>query len=768
MRTGRELGDLRLLLSCAVIVPGVWALFLRWDGVVLLGGHDAYSFILQYRDFVRAGGDWHPLLYAPTVYGGSALHNALPIVLFYQAWAWLGLSPVLAYNLSSFSLQIIVAYLGVRASQDLVAQWRGEERRSPWLVDAAAIVLFAFAPYLGWRFGAGHQGLISGILVLFGATTLATAVHSNRLTSTTAAVSLLALVTGLSSPGQQIGFYSVLFGGPIALALLRPFNQGGGKRAAVSGLVALSAVALSLPRLLPMLRYATGPDASRSLDESQTTYSYVTANAADWIGSIPWDYSMFPTDRPHHFLHETNYAFGPVLALLLIVPWRKCRGAAGVALASALLVLALSTNFGPISDWMIAAVPPLGSFRVPGRAMVVLCAFLLMFVIAAVVYASPDSDAARESGRWANAAPMAIAVLGAFTLLAFGTIARELIVWGLALLLVALYWGARMLHEPSRRLLPYGRWLLLPLAIASILAFEQRLTPYAPRQAIEDVPGLMRAEALKEEPKLAAPLTRTVLDVRLDWFLNNTGWASDIETVAGYWVPPRRFQQLEAAARHGEFDPHNAHVGASPAHPGFGILRELYNIRFRLGQNDTGLEVTDLGVTVGSAWFSASATRVEDFTELVRVLEEGLVEETVRDTLWVVDDMDAPDADALRSIERRCAQSRVLGVERGSAAGEVVRVRYESNGRCPVTLSMNYLSQLSASVTGPDEARTPLSLFPGYGALTSAIVPEGAGTLSIMSVATRPWWHWALYLVGVLCFLLAGILESGWRRGARV
>lgn len=169
MRDGREWWDLRLLLMCVGIVPSVWALLLGWDGAALLGGHDSYSFILQYRDFVRAGGDWHPPLYAPHVYGGSGLHNALPIVLFYQAWAWLGVAPVLAYNLSSFSLQIIIAFLGVRASQDLVAHWRGEECRSPIVIELSAILLFAFAPFLGWRFGSGHQGLICGILVFFGA-----------------------------------------------------------------------------------------------------------------------------------------------------------------------------------------------------------------------------------------------------------------------------------------------------------------------------------------------------------------------------------------------------------------------------------------------------------------------------------------------------------------------------------------------------------------------------------------------------------------------
>jgi len=765
MRDGREWWDLRLLLMCVGIVPSVWALLLGWDGTALLGGHDSYSFVLQYRDFVRAGGDWHPLLYAPHVYGGSGLHNALPIVLFYQAWAWLGAAPVLAYNLSSFSLQIIVAFLGVRASQDLVARWRGEEFRSPIVIELSAILLFAFAPFLGWRFGYGHQGLICGILVFFGAAALVTAARSNRLSFTLLSVALLAWVTGLSAPGQQIGFYSVLFGGPIALVLLGPWGNGGVRRLAVSGLVSIAAIALALPRMLPMLRYATGPDAARSLSESKTTYSYMTSTAADWLSSIPWDLEMFPTGRHPFLMHEANYAFGPLLLLVLIVPWKKCRGAVLVALASALLILALSTNFSPISDWMIAAVSPLGSFRVPSRAMVVLCAFLVMVGVAAVIHASSSTEPAGEQGRWAHAAPTTISLLGALALLAFGPTVREVLVWALVLVLAAVCWGARMHHEPSRRLLPHGRWVLVPLAVASVLAFEQRLTPFATQQAIETVPTLMRTDALNREPRLGDPLTRAFFEVRLDKFLNNTGWATDISTVAGYWVPPRRFQRLEAASRHAKLDPNEARLTVSPEHGNFEILRHLYNICCVLRQAESGLEVADLGTTIGPAWFSASASGVEDFSQLVNTLEKGPVEESLRQTLWAVRGPDVPNEDVLQSLSSDCATSRVIGVDGGADPGQVVRIRYESTGRCPLTASMNYLSQLSGWVESADGTRQPVTLFPSYGSLTGAIVPAGEGTLVIASVAARPWWRWALYLGGGLCFLFAWVLARRWQSG---
>ena len=71
-------------------------------------------------------------------------------------------------------------------------------------------------------------------------------------------MSLLAWVTGLSSPGQQIGFDSVP-----SVGRLRSRSSLRGPKAALEGsqsrAVAASSAALALPRLLPMLGYANRP-----------------------------------------------------------------------------------------------------------------------------------------------------------------------------------------------------------------------------------------------------------------------------------------------------------------------------------------------------------------------------------------------------------------------------------------------------------------------------------------------------------------------------
>ena len=746
---------MRLLLMCALVVPGLWYFLLGWDGTSLLGGHDSYSFILQYRDFVRVGADWHPLLYAAEPYGGSGLHNALPIVLFYQLWAWLGVTPVLAYNLSGFGLQILVAFLGVRATQSLASSWRNADLHWPLLIELGAIILFAFAPYLGWRFGHGHQGLIFGVLVFYGAAGLVTAARADQLSFTLLTMSLLAWVTGLSSPGQQIGFYSVLFGGPIALALLAPRAQGGARRVAVTGLVAASSAALALPRLLPMLGYATGPDAARSLSESRSTYSYFTANALDWIHSIPWGVSFFPTGRPYFLLHETNYAFGPLLLLLLIVPWKRSRAGVITALISAAFIVALSTNFTPISDWMIALVPPLASFRVPGRAMVVLAAFLPMVTIASVMLASA-TPAANGRPQTRPTVPAIVSILAGLALFAFDAHSREQIVWVLTLGVVALYWATRKRPERTTHWLPYTRWLVFPLAIASLLAFQQRLAPFATQQAVETLPKLMRADFTKRAPELEQPLTRAVLNLQLEGFFGNTGWAADIATVNGYWVPPRRFQQLEAASRRATFDPHLAQFGVGPKHPGFEVLRHLYNICCVVREGERGIEISRLDAPMGPAWFSESASRTPSFQSLIEQLESSpTLDQALRRTLWLVDDPDSPPATVLDEISGDCASSTILAVGPPAELGELARIRYQSIGRCPVTASTNYLSQLSAWLERGDGETQPVDLFPSYGSLVGAIVPEGEATLVIAAVAPRPWWRWLLYLTGLALFAFA-------------
>ena len=64
-----------------------------------------------------------------------------------------------------------------------------------------------------------------------------------------------------------------------------------------------------------------------------------------------------------------NYAAGPLLVLLALVPWRKQRALA-VGLGLSLIgIVGFSMNISFVSRPLLALIPPLRSFRVPTRAV---------------------------------------------------------------------------------------------------------------------------------------------------------------------------------------------------------------------------------------------------------------------------------------------------------------------------------------------------------------------------------------------------------------
>ena len=90
--------------------------------------------------------------------------------------------------------------------------------------------------------------------------------------------------------------------------------------------------------------------------------------------------------------------------------------------------------------------------------------------------------------------PAIVSILAGLALFAFDAHSREQIVWVLTLGVVALYMGDASCPERTTHWLPDTRWLVFPLAIASLLAFQQRLAPFATQQAVETLPKLMRAD----------------------------------------------------------------------------------------------------------------------------------------------------------------------------------------------------------------------------------------------------------------------------------
>src|SRR4029077_12717989 len=99
-------------------------------------------------------------------------------------------------------------------------------------------------------------------------------------------------------------------------------------------------------------------------------------------------------------LHERNFPIGP-FACVLIALWPRGRArwlAVGV-IVSAVLAVMFAGDVPPLSRALLAAVPPLGAFRVPARAILPLLVFVPPLTLAAA-WTRPRAPSSRLNAWW--------------------------------------------------------------------------------------------------------------------------------------------------------------------------------------------------------------------------------------------------------------------------------------------------------------------------------------------------------------------------------
>src|SRR5262249_12926201 len=175
----RERDDTALLLAAFASVPLTW-LVLGWAWPLSVSSFDGARVTLPLlAELAAARGDWSVLAYRADWMGGTVVRDtfgAWPVV----AWlAALGLSATAILNLSTFPLQGVIAFLGVRAAIDLGSVWV-PAATFPWTLRLVGLSLVGFAPYLGWRVGYGHQSLIVGGLPFAAALALLAPAKADR------------------------------------------------------------------------------------------------------------------------------------------------------------------------------------------------------------------------------------------------------------------------------------------------------------------------------------------------------------------------------------------------------------------------------------------------------------------------------------------------------------------------------------------------------------------------------------------------------------
>ena len=720
-RIRRELDDLVTLGTMLAIVPLTW-LLMGWRWPAAVSSHDGLANVLVLlQALVEAKGDWASLAYRPDLLGGMKVRDAVGPFPVFGLLARFAFSPTTILDLTSFLLQAVIGFLGVRAATDLAATWSGRDAPLGFWLRLAGAWACGFAPVLGWKLGAGHLTLVTGMLPFLAALALVVAASAGTNTATLVLVAAAAMATGVLFTGHQMVVYGAIFGAPIMAGAW----WAGGRRPRcllLPAASALAAVLLALPELWGVLAHAFGTDSLRSLGGMRITYSYLTGQPLDWLGSLLWARDTLRPSQPQLLHHEINNPMGPLLVLLALVPWRRAR-AFGVGLAvSTAAALLFSMNTHPFSDLLLLLAPPLGSFRVPTRAILP-ALFVLPIAVLAGALLAPE-----RPRRWV------LAVLAATVLFLLPPLPRELAGWALA--------AAVAFRSPR-----LGRLATIPapavflvLAVGGLAAFRERVLSFP--DAFPDGEALLaRAryvgdKARRAQPALDSTLVRVSPSFEWPEFLSNTAVAGGLSSLDGYYFPQRRLVELMCAARGQAYQPNSLLLRFPPERPSSRALFQLYDVAWRLDESGA---VRPLGETAGPAWFASRLIHSESFSALghqLVSLREALAFQARR-AVWLV----GPDPMVARarlpaSVDARCAEARVDRAEAPRGAMAVARVHAPAD--CPLTFAMNYAETLHATARMGDGRTQPAPVFPAYGALAGVWVPRGAAEVTVTAHVAKP------------------------------
>jgi len=706
------------------VVPLTW-LLLGWRWPRSVSGHDGLANLLVLlQTLVQARGDWSRLAYRADLLGGMVVRDAVGPFPVFSGLARLGFSPTAILDLTTFLLQSVVAFLGLRAAADLATSWSGAEARLGGWLRLAGAWACGFAPVLGWKIGAGHQTLLTGMLPFLAAFALIAAAGAGTATAALVVVAGAALAGGVLFTGHQMVVYGIIFGGPILFGAWWALGRRGGDLRLPAGVAAGSAI-LVLPDLWGVLAHAFGTDSLRAVHGMRITYSYLTGHPLDWLGSLLWARDALRPSQPPLLHHEINNPMGPMLLLLFLVPWSRARALAKGLVVSIVLALLFSMNAHPVSDALLLLLPPLGSFRVPTRAIQPALFLLPVLALAGVL---------REAGRPRGRRALVLAVAAAAVIFRVPPLARELLGWALA---------AAVVFRPARlgRLaaVPAGAAFLV-LAAGGLAAFEERVSSFGPfpdGDALLARAHALDAAARSQQDELGSPLVRVNASFEWPEFLANTAVAAGLSSLEGYYFPQRRLVELMCATRGQPYQPNSLILRFPPEWPSSRALFQLYDVWWRL---DAQGGISPLVETAGPAWFAHGFARVGSIAELGPRLvarADDLATDASR-TLWLVSSDPVVARSALPdAVDDRCIDAQVLEIvaPRGTPG---VGARVSAPADCPLTFAMNYAENLRATALFGADRRQPATVFPAYGALAGVWVPRGATAVRVEAVVRRP------------------------------
>jgi hypothetical protein len=737
-RSSEERRSAQLLAGLVLLVPCIW-LALGWRWHLLVGGNDLSLLLAPAMNrLLLAHGDFDAFLYDPAWLGGSKLRDILGTLPLHRVLARLPLSAVTLLNLTVFFAQVLYGHLAARSARALATLF--EPSSAATKAELPIALIAAFAPVLAWRVAYGHVFILLGALALPAAGALVVLARAGQLSMTCCAVLVLALLHALPHVGLQPVVYGIIFGLPLLIGLSTTARDKRRTwwRGVTPLLLALAAALLiSLPELLALVHHFAGSDAPRGFRSESFTYSYLVANMRDWLASFPWVLHPSWSGRDGFELHETNYPIGPVLLFGALWP-RRGLGLFAWLCAGLALALAFSMNLRPLSTVLVAALPPLDLFRIPARALLPVSLALLPVLLALPLRCLPSGLARRDG--WL--VPIAVA------LVALGRVAGEALLWVVVLASVALALRGRAA--------PSVNALLLLLALASVLGFQQRLLPFSSREQLIERPAADGERAKRAMPELRSPLVRVVSSDAKRTPTNHL-YAMGLSSPEGYNLLNARLVRLYCAWLGVPYQAGVSWIDLDPEAAYFPKAAALYNVVARLRTDGRALRLERLPTEGAPLWLSRSLTARASHDELVRMLDAKSLRATAP---FVATD---PDAQELPAVH---CDAPDAPIEYALTNGPVIleaRLPTGRKGACPLTLAMTYAGDATAHGRRGATWR-PLRTFPAYGALQAMLVPADVEAVQLRIEAYRPIWALLAAALGVLPL---GVLFVLARRRAR-
>ncbi len=639
--------------------------------------------------------------YAAEFLGGTAIDEIYgrPIVL--QMLQTLGVSTLFALTLTVLMLQTATTCLLTAAA------FEQENLKDRLIAGFFGAGLFGFLPALGFRLSRGHLNLFEGFCAIACSLALYFLIEKKRVKPFYLILVLFVLLNCVPSGGAQILCYAGVF----LLPLLIYFGFANPKGLASTAILLFFGFLCTLPFLYPILNAQMNGDFARGSASEQLVYSYIWETLKDWQQSVFWFFPVVDSPRDLNFAHEVYFSFGPLCFLAFIDKLKTEKyGLVLALLVSTAMMIGFSSHIEIIANPLMTLFYPLKMFRVPSRAALVILLVLSFFAIQSL-YKKPEFS-------------KFLLIPFLFVVFCHHLQTLEIVSW-----LVAL--SGLFLNSPKQR-----TFVLTSLSLLSFRAFESTWWPpltdiTARAQVIEHISNQFDQQA----PYLKKPLVRTQYE--LPFLFGMSPVLSGVSTLNGYWFPLKNFLDLTSALQNSAPMPTQMAFGFYKNTPGFKVLKDLYNI-----------QAVDRSGALGNLDFEFfndskpiwASNRQESFSSMSD-LSNQLKNNNRFETQWT-------STKAVYS--KHCLETHFSEI---TNAQHQFKVEIDSSTECPITLSLNYMSNVQVL------NETTHKMIAGYvsdGALIGFVAPPGKNQFSVSFPLVRPWWSWVIGLFGLIAFMLAG------------